>query len=56
MASAMSRTIDLPFPSRFFRVFFDTDGVRAKTHFERLGRIVLDGVECEVVCPPSPLD
>ena len=55
MASAMSRTIDLPFPSRFFRVFFDTDGVRAKAHFERLGRIVLDGVECEVVCPPSPL-
>ena len=43
------------FPSRFFRVTFNVDSVRAKAHFEGLGEIVLDGVVCEVVWPPLPL-
>ena len=43
------------FPSRFFRVTFKVDSVRAKAHFEGLGEIVLDGVVCEVVWPPLPL-
>lgn len=43
------------FPSRFFRVTFKVDSVRAKAHFEGLGEIVLDRVVCEVVWPPHPL-
>ena len=43
-----------PFPSRMFRVTFDSDSVRAKAVFEGLGAITLDGVVCEVVCPPPP--
>ena len=35
------------FPSRFFRVTFKVDSVRAKAHFEGLGEIVLDGVVCD---------
>ena len=37
------------------RVTFGKDSVRAKAVFEGLGVITLDGVECEVVCPPPPL-
>ena len=44
-----------PFPSRCFRVTFGKDGARAKAVFEGQGAISLDGVECEVVCPPPPL-
>ena len=43
-----------PFPSRCFRVTFGNDGARAKAVFEGRGAITLDGVECEVVCPPPP--
>ena len=41
-----------PFPSRCFRVTFGKDGARAKAVLEGQGAISLDGVECEVMCPP----
>ena len=37
------------------RPAFPVYSVRAKALFEGPGVITLDGVECEVVCPPPPL-
>ena len=36
------------------RVTFVEGGQVAKLFFEELGTVLLDGVECKVVLPPSP--
>lgn len=41
-------------PGRVARVTFVAGGEPAKAHFEELGVVVLDGVECRVAQPPPP--